>query len=312
MEWTRKQGREDDRGHLFTLFVASIFMALVVHFAPPLEAQGYDNLSLGLDHLSLAAIENSPETSTESTIIEIPVPITLREPADGKIGIRLRLSIFFAWNNVLFEEIGGEDIAASLRTLTIVPGLEFMVPVGERWLVRPYFQIGGLSSLDVSGHRWMTSLGARVGTFWRFERWILSAGARLEYTSVFDEEWRRADEVAFIDLGGDFSFPLWFNVMGERAAAGFYVFTGSTSTRPPSSVRMVLISGSTGTAGGAPRSRSMTTPSCGSPSCPSGMASACGWPRTTIHCGSIWGSRFSLRFLRFSPIALRAAGENWK
>ena len=224
MEWTRKQGREDDRGHLFAWIFASIFIVTVVLFTPPLEAQGHDNLSLGLDHLSLAAIENSPEISTESTIIEIPVPITLREPADGKIGIRLRLSIFFAWNNVLFEEIGGEDIAASLRTLTIVPGLEFMVPVGERWLVRPYFQIGGLSSLDVSGHRWMTSLGARVGTFWRFERWILSAGARLEYTSVFDEEWRRADEVAFSDLGGDFSFPLWFNVMGERAAAGFYVF----------------------------------------------------------------------------------------
>ena len=28
---------------------------------------------------------------------------------------------------------------------------------------------------------------------------------------------------AFIDLGADFSFPLWFNVKGERAAAGIFV-----------------------------------------------------------------------------------------
>jgi len=51
----------------------------------------------------------------------------------------------------------------------------------------------------------------------------LSLGGRLEYTAVFDEDWRRTDDVAFVDLGGDFSFPLWFNVKGERAAMGFFV-----------------------------------------------------------------------------------------
>ena len=225
MEWTRKQGREDDRGHLFAWIFASIFIATVVLFTPPLEAQGHDNLSLGLDHLSLAAIENSPETSTESTIIEIPAPITLRSPEDGKIGIRLRLSIFFSWNNVRFEDIEGEDIAASLQTLTVVPGIEFMVPVGELWMVRPYGQIGGLRALDVPGHRWMASLGSRASVFWPFEKWILSAGGRFDYTSIFDEDWRRTDDVSFVDLGGDFSFPLWFNIKGERAAAGVFVIT---------------------------------------------------------------------------------------
>ena len=223
MDWTRKQERKDDRGHLFAWIVVSIFMAKVVLFAPPLEAQGHDNLSLGLGDLSLRTVEESPEVSTESTIVEIPALITLRSSKDGKIGIRLRLSVFFAWNEVRFEDIEGEDIAASLQTLTVVPGVEFMVPVGERWMVRPYGQIGGLGPLDVPGHRWMASLGSRVSIFWPFEKWILSAGGRFDYTSVFDEDWRQTDDVSFVDLGGDFSFPLWFNVKGERAAVGFFV-----------------------------------------------------------------------------------------
>ena len=204
-------------------FAAVAFATCAVFSPVKLEAQDQRSLSLDLDRLSLASIENAPETSTESTIVEIPVPITLRAPKDGKIGIRLRLNVFFSWNNVRFENIEGEDIAASLETLTIVPGIEFMVPVGERWMVRPYAQVGGLEALDVPGHRWMASLGSRASVLWPFEKWILSAGGRFDYTSVFDEDWRRTDDVSFVDLGGDFSFPLWFNVKGERAGAGVFV-----------------------------------------------------------------------------------------
>lgn len=214
---------KDDHGHMLAWFAALAFVAIAAFSTPVLEAQGRENSSLGLGDLSLAAIENSPETSTDSTIIEIPVPITLRSPKDGKIGIRLRLSVFFAWNNVRFEDLEGDDIAASLETLTVVPGLEFMILVGERWMVRPYAQIGGLAALDIPGHRWMASLGSRASGYWPFERWALSVGGRFEYTSVFDEDWRRTDDVAFVDLGCDFSFPLWFNVKGERAAMGFFV-----------------------------------------------------------------------------------------
>jgi len=203
--------------------VVPIFVATVFLLPPAVEAQHQQGLSLGLDGIDLTAIEESPETSTESTIVEIPVPITLRAPKDGQIGIRLRLSVFFSWNNVRFEEIEGGDIAASLNTLTVVPGVEFLVPVGEHWMVRPYGQIGGLAALDIPGHRWMASLGSRASGVWSFENWVLSTGGRLEYTAVLDEDWRRTDDVFFVDLGGDFSFPLWFNVKGERAAMGFFV-----------------------------------------------------------------------------------------
>ena len=214
--------RITDRG-----VIAVILAGLLATVLAPVRASSQEPgaMPLELDRLSLREIESSPETSTESTIVEIPVPITLRAPKDGSFGIRLRLSVFFSWNDVRFEEIDGEDIMASLETLTIVPGVEFMVPVGERWMVRPYGQIGGLQALGVSGHRWMASLGSRASVFWPFEKWTLSAGGRFDYTSVFDEDWRRTDGVSFVDLGGDFSFPLWFNVKGERAGAGVFLIT---------------------------------------------------------------------------------------
>jgi hypothetical protein len=191
--------------------------------AAPAGAQEPGQGSPGLGDLDLTSIEESPETSSESTIVEVPIPITLRAPDDGRIGIRLRLSVFFAWNNVRFKDIEGDDLATSLETLTVVPGIEFMIPVGERWMVRPYAQIGGLKSLDIPGQRWMASLGSRALGVWPFEKWILTAGGRFEYTAVYGDSWNRTDDVSFVDLGADFSFPLWFDVKGERAAMGFFV-----------------------------------------------------------------------------------------
>ncbi len=222
-ERSARCGRNDDRGHKVVRVVVLILTATVLFSGSLLDAQTPQSLSLGLGDLSLATIEDSPESSTESTIVEIPMPITLRAAEDGRIGIRLRLSLFFSWNNVRFMDVDEDDLAASLNTLTFVPGVEFMIPVGEHWMVRPYGQIGGVGALDIPGHRWMASLGSRASGVWQFERWVLSTGGRLEYTAVFDEDWRRTDDVGFVDLGGDFSFPLWFNVKGERAAMGFFV-----------------------------------------------------------------------------------------
>ncbi len=173
---------------------------------------------------TLSAIADSPDVSTESTIVEIPMSFTLKAAEGGRIGYRLRLSVLFAWNDVRFQDVDGDDIAASLRTLTVVPGAELVVPVGERWVVRPYGQIGGLEALGVDGHRWLASLGTRVSTSRNLERWRLLAGGRIEYTTVLDEDGRRVDDVASLDLGAGFSWPLWFEVMGEPASGGLFVF----------------------------------------------------------------------------------------
>lgn len=203
--------------------VLGVNAAICAAMLPVEPVAAVERLTLGLDRLTLTDVEESPETRSESTIVEIPMVITIKEPTDRQIGYRLRLSLFFAWNNVRFEDIDGDDIEAGLNTLTLVPGIELMIPIGERWMVRPYGQIGGIGALDVPGHRWMASLGSRATASWRFERWIFSAGGRAEYTLVLNEDWRRTDDVAFVDLGADFSFPLWFDVEGEPAAAGVFV-----------------------------------------------------------------------------------------
>ena len=173
-------GAQCDRNHVKWVAVVVVVIAVFAATAGPLDADGAEGLTLGLDRVDLTAIEESPSATAESTIVEIPAPITLRAPRDGKMGIRLRLSVFISWNNVRFVDIEDDDIAASLRTLTVVAGIELMIAVGDHWRVRPYGQFGGLSALDMPGHRWMAALGARAGGRWSCEKWMLMAGGRFD------------------------------------------------------------------------------------------------------------------------------------
>jgi hypothetical protein len=215
------RGAECDRRHSAVLLVTVAVAASVLVSASRVAARGFGDSAV--DRVHLAAIEDSPSASTDSTIVEIPIPITLKAPEDGAVGYRLRLRMMFAWNDVRFIDVGGEDIATSLQTLTVVPGFELMIPVAERWMIRPYVEFGGLSSLDVSGHRWIASLGARAFMDRSFERWLLTVGGRFDVTTVLDEDWSQTDDVVYADVGADFSLPLWFDVMGERAAGGLYL-----------------------------------------------------------------------------------------
>ena len=70
----------------------------------------------------------------------------------------------------------------------------------------------------------MASVGSRASGVWPSKRCGSSppaAGSSTPPSST--RTGKKTDDVAFVDLGADFSFPLWFNVKGERAAAGFFV-----------------------------------------------------------------------------------------
>ena len=216
----RSSASRPDRRWLAGGLFLVLLLAVV---APPGVAQTPPGMTLGLSDAELPPVEDPPSASSESTIVGIPILIDLKKQVGRKIGYRLRMSLYFSWKDVSFQDITGDDIKASFNSITVVPGIEFLVPVGERWLVRPYAQFGGVNALDIEGHRWIGSLGSRTNASWDFERWIFSAGGRLDYTTILDENLDKTDNVAFVDVMVDFSFPLWFNVMGDRALAGVFV-----------------------------------------------------------------------------------------
>ncbi len=163
-------------------------------------------------------------TDTDSTVVKMPFAITLRQPEAGKVGFRLRVPVYFSWNHTRISDIDGEDISYSLKTLVITPGVEVLIPVGDRWMLRPFVEFGAISALDIDEYAWLGSTGMRASSWWDLSGWRLNAGAKAQYTLAWTDDWNTHDDVGSLEIGGGASFPLWFDLLGDRAMAGFFLF----------------------------------------------------------------------------------------
>jgi hypothetical protein len=191
-------------------------LVLAVVAALPCRAQS-SVLGLGLD---------DPAAEAESTVVKMPFAFDLKKLEDGEpgIGVRLRVPVYFAWNKISFVDVGGDDIARSLKTLTVTPGVELQIPVGQSWLVRPFLEFGSISGLDLGENAWLVSSGCRVSATLDRDRWRFLGGGRLQYSVAFNDDWQFHEDLGSIELGAGASLPLWFDVALGTPRAGLFIF----------------------------------------------------------------------------------------
>ena len=108
----------------------------------------------------------------ETLVVTFRPKIDLRRQVDDKIGIKLTLPLSFGLQNVDVDNIFGEDLPDMFSTISFVPGVEFDIPIGKRWQVRPFGNFG-----------WGTRFGGDESA------WIYFAGAKSRYQF----EWGKAD-----------------------------------------------------------------------------------------------------------------------
>ena len=189
-------------------------LTFVLGVASPCQAQD--------EFFDLRLAEASGEA--QSTVVKLPIAFVLKKRGETGIGVRLRTPVYFSWNRVAITDIGGKDIAHSLNTLTITPGVELEIPAWQEWLIRPFAEVGAVSALGLGEQAWMVAAGCRFSAIWDRERWRYIGGGRLQYSVGLTDKWRLHDDLASVEIGGGASLPLWFETSAGRPRAGFFVF----------------------------------------------------------------------------------------
>lgn len=122
------------------------------------------------DPLALPASFPGPQESAERGLLSMAagdslggeLGWTLRSLEEHPWGVRLLLPVTVAFTDFDFGE--GEALD-SLTTLSVVPTGEFLFPLGEKWMLRPFFGLGGAWLIDT-----------------HHEIAIMTTGLRAEYT----------------------------------------------------------------------------------------------------------------------------------
>jgi hypothetical protein len=93
----------------------------------------------GNPHVSFHDYQTFDRDGEGARALRIPVYITLRSWENRAMGLRLRLAATAAATDI-FDLL--EQGPADVRVLSFVPGVEFVLPVGETHILRPFLDAG--------------------------------------------------------------------------------------------------------------------------------------------------------------------------
>jgi hypothetical protein len=213
---------------------ALLSLAAVVVLAPPARAQDTvrsNELDLLLNYGYLAAFFDPGIAGYEIEgrsfrVLNVPLTFTLRDWADRGWGLRLRVAGVLGVENV--DGVG--DIPdASVGELALIPGIEVPVPVGERTLLRPFFDIGLAYALDdpedlAPGSVGIATLGLRTEHIFPWRLWELGVEPRAHYSLTWEKDALR-DDYGVVGVKVDGRHPL-FRISDHLLTGVVYVQPG--------------------------------------------------------------------------------------
>ena len=149
----------------------------------------------------------------------IPIGITLRAPESARPGVRLTFPVTLGSYRLSADTDLG-DVVESLRAMSITPGLEMQVPVGERWLLRPFAEVE-LASVSADETDALFSAGIRTRGRYRLGTTRLTAGGEVRWSSPRTRRDLLSDYTS-LGIGLDAQVPLGLRLGSHEALAGVY------------------------------------------------------------------------------------------
>lgn len=207
-------------------------LAAILFATMPGRASGQDSSALDSEDLVNPSVLTSSENSFGSTqiggqktrVLTITPSIWLRRITDERsLGLRLRLTGIVAFAE--FESLEEFDVE-SVRIGGVIPGIEFLIALGPRSMLRPYLDLGlGLTNTEIDRLSLLTA-GIRTEFVFPWRRWELGLEPSGQVT------WANADrdlvDSSYAELGLklDARYPLGFRIGGQVPDIGAYVETG--------------------------------------------------------------------------------------
>ena len=95
------------------------------------------------------------------TVLQLPFSRALRTVADDGSGLKFKVATMFGFYDYNVDTALNGNIPHRLGTLSVLPGLEWELPLSQRWTIRPYFDGGFGQELAGRESAWIYDFGVK-------------------------------------------------------------------------------------------------------------------------------------------------------
>jgi hypothetical protein len=203
--------------------VASSALVICLLFVGPIHAQeGGGGSSTPTVHPFAFALGSGDSAASETKVYDLRIPMyfTLIPVEDRPWGLRLKVTAFAGVYKFTVDE--AIDLNLRFQSLAATPGVEFLVPVGGGWILKPFTEIGYAYDFDDELGFGVWSVGMRTLVTWPIGKIDLSFGTKVQYFSTFTSDLSLADDFGEVRLGLNASHPLPFTIDGNQSNLSLY------------------------------------------------------------------------------------------
>lgn len=159
--------------------------------------------------------------ATSFQVYRIPLSATVRDPEQKPWGLRVTFPVSLGGYEVSAATSLG-DLVERLNSVTVVPGLEFLVPAGASWTIKPFVEAGFTESSGTDDTDVLYGAGLRTRGEYRPGASVVTLGGALEYRGSGDSE-TLIKQYSMLAAAADVQWPLGFSVGGRRSRGGLFV-----------------------------------------------------------------------------------------
>lgn len=207
-----------DRSQILALLLALFTPLSIVSVSdaqePPIEgdAEGLANYPYSQD-LGFGGYDAGQQ---DVVILRIPITHMIRSPEEHRWGLRLRVPISFGiYNLELIDFLEGIE-TERIRAFTVVPEVEFLVPLSEHWTFKPRQGLG--LGKDFHGgqviHLGTTRLQGIYKKPWK--NLLFTFGSGIQYSFSNSRDGFYDDDFARVEIGLDTLIPFGLDVGSRR------------------------------------------------------------------------------------------------
>ena len=174
------------------------------------------------NHPFLFALGSGDSAASETKVYDIRIPMyfPLIPLEDRPWGLRLKVTAYAGVYK--FSPEDAIDLDLRFQSLAATPGVEFLVPAGKGWLLKPFTEIGYAYDFDDELGFGVWSVGMRTLVTWPIGKIDLSFGTKVQYLSTFTSDLDLADEFGEVRLGLNARHPLPFTIGGNQGNISLY------------------------------------------------------------------------------------------
>jgi hypothetical protein len=196
------------------------FVAILSIAAPTIAQDGGSPMF----HPFAFGLTDGDSAAPEGKVYDVRIPASFKifTSDDDDWGLRLRIVLYGGIYDFTVEE--AIDLDLKFESLAATPGVEFLVPVGKGWILKPFAEIGYGRDFDNDLDFGVWSVGMRSIVTWPVKKWFLSFGTKVQYLSTFTATDAVDSDFGEIRLGFDARHPLPFTIGGSQGdISGYYI-----------------------------------------------------------------------------------------